>query len=142
MSIASNRRLLAAACVVLVLLSLPMALSAEAAKKKKAVKTPPVPPYRASGPIPGTPLLYENLFITEAGRVTIVIYNPEKSGLNFTSKFAFYSEKDEILTGFTIKGFIAHRHRKAYAFDIADLDSYKLAKSMKVLGRAGRTSVE
>ncbi|MDR3355211.1 MAG: hypothetical protein LBO21_09245 [Synergistaceae bacterium] len=142
MSIARKGRLPAVVCVVFMLLSLTAAPMAEAAKKKKAAKVPPVPPYKASGPIPGTPLLYENLFIAENGRVTITIYNPEESGLNFSSKFAFYSGKEEILTGFTIKGFIARRHRKSYAFDMTDFDNYKQAKSMKVLGRAGRTSVE
>jgi hypothetical protein len=126
---------------VAALLSLASAREAWAAKKK-ASKAPEIPPYRAAGPIPGTSLLYENLFITEKGRVTITIYNPEETGLNFVSKFAFYSEKGEVLTGFTIKGFIARKFRKAYAFNMENFGGYKLAKSMKVLGRAGRVSVQ
>ncbi|MDR1885272.1 MAG: DUF3244 domain-containing protein [Synergistaceae bacterium] len=138
MRTAQSRKFIASVCLAGALLLAVFAATSEAAKKTSR-KAPPIPPYRASGSIPGTPLLYENLFISDSGRVTITIYNPENTGVNFSSNFSFYTEKGEFTTGFTLSGFASGRDRVSYALDMPNFADYKRAKNMKVLGRSGRT---
>jgi hypothetical protein len=96
-------------------------------------------PYRPSGPIPGTKLQYENLHVSEKGRVTLTVYNPETVGVNFQANFSFHDDKGGYLTGFSIDGFAQQRTRAAYALDLPAHAKMKRATNMKVLGRAGRT---
>jgi hypothetical protein len=109
-----------------------------AAKKKKEPEKPALPPYKMSGPVPGTSLTYENLFISDAGKVTISIYNPERSGVRFRATFSFYSAKIEFLTGFTLDGFAAASARTGYSLSLANHKKMSGAAYMTVLGRAGR----
>jgi hypothetical protein len=96
-----------------------------------------LPPYRASGVIPGTDLTYEKLFIDDQGAVTITIVNP-RGGVSFTSNFSFYNAKGEYLTGFTISDFAQANRKREYSFDLDDYQAFRGAAGMKVLGRSGR----
>ncbi|MDR2780585.1 MAG: hypothetical protein LBB28_05620 [Synergistaceae bacterium] len=97
-----------------------------------------LPPYRASGVIPGTDLTYDKLFIDDQGVVTITIVNPIAKGVSFTSNFSFYNSKGEYLTGFTISDFAQASRRQEYSFELDDYKAFRKASSMKVLGRSGR----
>ena len=97
-----------------------------------------IPPYRASGVIPGTDLTYEKLFIDDQGAVTITIVNPRNSGASFTSNFSFYNSKGEYLTGFTISDFARANWKQEYSLELDDYKAFRKASSMKVLGRSGR----
>jgi hypothetical protein len=120
------------AIVAIVILTL-VPYRAEAKTKKISL-----PPYRASGVIPGTDLTYEKLVINDKGEVKISIVNPGNYGVSFTSNFSFYSGKGEYLTGFIIKGFAAAKRKVAYSLELDDYKAYSKAVSMKVLGRSGR----
>ncbi|MDR1137138.1 MAG: hypothetical protein LBK91_02335 [Synergistaceae bacterium] len=113
--------------------ALPLICPAESKTKKNSL-----PPYRASGVIPGTDLKYEKLFIDDQGGVTITINNPLANGVSFTSKFSFYNSRGEYLTGFTVSDFAQARRKQEYSFDIDDYKAFRKASNMKVLGRSGR----
>ncbi|MDR1509041.1 MAG: hypothetical protein LBS53_05340 [Synergistaceae bacterium] len=97
-----------------------------------------LPPYRASGVIPGTDLTYEKLFIDDQGAVAITIVNPLGNGVSFTSNFSFYNSKGEYLTGFTVSDFAQAGRKQEYSFELDDYKAFRKASSMKVLGRSGR----
>lgn len=113
-----------------------LALSAGAALGAGVTPTP----YRASGSIAGTGLLYDKLKIDGGGRVTITISNPGRTGESFVANFSFYTEKGVWLAGFSIEGFAGRVSDTSYALDFPDHGKLKKAAYMKVLGRAGRTS--
>ncbi|MDR3332314.1 MAG: hypothetical protein LBT08_06780 [Synergistaceae bacterium] len=128
--------------LTILILILQTAHESEAVKKKKAPPTPALPPYKMSGPIPGTQLQYEKLFISDNGHVTITIYNPEDTGLSFSSNFGFYTDNNLYVTGFIVRGFANRKDRVSFAMDLADPQNFKKTAYMKVLGRASRKSVE
>ncbi len=97
-----------------------------------------IPPYRVSGSISGTGLLYDKLRIDGKGVVTILISNPGKTGESFVANFSFYTEKGVYLTGFSIEGFAGRMSSTSYALDLPNHKSMKKAAYMKVLGRSGR----
>ena len=105
---------------------------AKAAKAK-------LPPYKPSGAIPGTELLYEKLAVSDGGQVSLVIVNPTRKGVSFAANFSFYGDKDEYLTGFTVDGFADAGARRAYSLELGNRKAYRKAVTMKVLGRSGRT---
>ena len=107
--------------------------SAEAKTAKQKL-----PPYKSSGVIPGTSLLYEKLAINDKGEVKITVVNPTNSGVGFTANFGFYNNKDMYLTGFTLDGFAAAQRKTVYSLDLDDCMAYRKATMMKVLGRSGR----
>ncbi|MDR3253987.1 MAG: hypothetical protein LBT31_00275 [Synergistaceae bacterium] len=108
------------------------------AKKKKAPEKPALPPYRSSGPIPGTSLAYENLFIDDSGRATLSVYNPELSGVRFRASFSFYNAKNGFILSFGLDGFAPASASTGYNVKLADHKKLKQAAYMTVLGRAGR----
>jgi hypothetical protein len=112
--------------------------ASSAAKKKKAPDKPALPPYRTSGPIPGTSLIYEKLHISDSGAVTVSIHNPERSGVRFRAAFSFYSAKNEFLTGFGVEGFATASASTGYSLSMKDYKKLRQASYMTVLGRAGR----
>ena len=118
--------------IIAVVMIFSAVLSVEAATKK-----PKLPPYRSSGVIPGTALLYEKLVINDKGEVRITVVNPTNNGVAFNARFGFYNNKDKYLTGFTIDGFAAGNRKIAYSSRV-DNRAYRNATTMKVLGRAGR----
>ena len=107
------------------------------ATEARAAK-PKLPPYRPSGVIPGTELLYEKLVINDKGEVSVTIVNPTNKGVSFSSKFSFFNDKNEYLTGFAIEGFASANRKTAHSLGIDDLRAYRKATNMKVLGRSGR----
>ena len=109
-----------------------------AASKKKEPQA--IPPYRASGPIPGTSLLSDRLFITEGGTVSVSIRNPERSGVRFRAAFSFYSAKNDFLTGFIIEGTATASTTASYSLKLPDHQKLKNVSYMTVLGRSGRSS--
>jgi hypothetical protein len=133
MNIGVKRKFAKAAAIFAVTLTLLAASQSgvEAAKAK-------LPPYRASGVIPGTELEYEKLAISDRGDVVITIVNPTNKGVAFTSKFSFYSAKDKYLTGFAIEGFASANRKAVYSLELDDYRAYRRAATMKVLGRSGR----
>jgi hypothetical protein len=108
------------------------------AAKKKQPEKPALPPYRVSGPIPGTSLLYENLNISDSGRTTVSVFNPEKSGVRFRATFSFYSSKNELLCGFSLDGFAAASTHTGYSLSLKDHKKIRQTSYMTVLGRSGR----
>jgi hypothetical protein len=111
------------------------ALSA-AGKKKEAQA---VPPYKTAGPIPGTALSYEKLFITEDGDVSVNVRNPQRSGVRFRAAFSFYSAKNDLLTGFMIEGTAVAGAVAGYSLKLPNHKKLKSVSYMTVLGRAGRS---
>lgn len=99
-----------------------------------------IPPYRTSGSIAGTTLLYDKLKIDNKGNVTVVISNPGKTGETFVANFNFYTNKGTYLTGFSIEGFAPRMSNTSYALIMTDYTSLKKAAYMKTFGRSGRTS--
>lgn len=99
-----------------------------------------IPPYKTSGSIAGTELLYDRLKIESNGKATIIISNPGKTGQRFVANFSFYTEKGAYLTGFSIEGFAGRMSNTSYAFSVPGHKSLKKAAYMKALGRSGRTS--
>ena len=110
-----------------------VALSAESKTTQ-----PKFPPYKPSGAIPGTSLLYEKLAINDKGEVKITIVNPTNNGVAFNARFGFYNNKDTYLTGFIVDGFAAGNGKIAYSLRLDNSRAYRNAIMMKVLGRAGR----
>jgi hypothetical protein len=110
------------------------AFAAEAGAAK-----PKLPPYRSSGVIPGTSLLYEKLTINNKGEVKITIANPTNNGVAFTARFGFYDNRDRYLTGFTVEGFAPANRKIEYSLELDNFNAYRRATMMKVLGRGGRT---
>lgn len=98
-----------------------------------------IPPYKTSGSVSGTGLLYDKLRIDSKGGVTIVISNPGRTGESFVANFSFYTEKGNYLTGFSIEGFAGRMSNTSYTLDLPNYKSMKKAAYMKVLGRSGRT---
>ena len=121
----------AAILVAVMIFSVALSTEAEAAKQK-------LPPYRSSGVIPGTALLYEKLVINDKGEVKITVVNPTNNGVAFTANFSFYNNKDTYLTGFTLDGFASAQRKMVYSFDLDNYRAYRNATMMKVLGRSGR----
>ena len=99
-----------------------------------------LPPYRSSGKISGTSLLYENLYIDKQGNVAITITNPERTGEKFAANFSFYTDKGVYLTGFALEGFAGRVSRTSYELKMENYAKLKRAAYMKVLGRSGRLS--
>jgi len=99
---------------------------------------PQLPPYKSSGVIPGTELLYEKLSINNKGKVKITVVNPTNNGVAFTANFGFYNNKGSYLTGFAIEGFAAANRKLDYSLTLENLKAYRKATMMKVLGRSGR----
>ena len=97
-----------------------------------------LPPYRSSGVIPGTSLLYEKLSISDRGEVKITIVNPTNNGVSFSANFGFYDNNDTYLTGFIVDGFAAANRKIVYSLTLDNYRAYRNATMMKVLGRAGR----
>lgn len=130
-----------ALAMLILFASASFSLEAEAAKKKKNSDEDKetATSYRPSGSIPGTSLTYENLFINDKGIVTVTIYNPTSTGVSFTSKFSFYDDKGNYMTGFSIKGFSNAGVREAHFLELSDYKKFKKATRMKVLGRSGRS---
>ena len=114
-----------------------MIFSAASSAEAKVTKQK-LPPYRSSGTIPGTALLYEKLAINDKGEVKITIVNPTNNGVGFTANFGFYNNKDTYLTGFTLDGFAAAQRKIVYSLDLDNYIAYRNATMMKVLGRSGR----
>jgi hypothetical protein len=83
-------------------------------------------------------LLYENLFISAAGKVSVSIFNPERSGVRFRATFSFYSAKNALLTGFVIEGVATASAKTGYSLSLANHKQMKNVSYMTVLGRAGR----
>jgi hypothetical protein len=110
---------------------------APAAKSKTA---PALPPYKITGPIPGTALSYEKLFVAEDGSVSVMIRNPERDGVRFRATFSFYSAKGALLTGFMIEGTAAAGTLAGYSLKLPGHKKMKDASYMTVLGRSGRAS--
>ncbi|MDR3320895.1 MAG: hypothetical protein LBS93_00480 [Synergistaceae bacterium] len=109
------------------------------AKKKKEPEKPSMPPYRTSGPIPGTSLSYEKLLIDNSGRTTLGVLNPEQSGVRFRATFSFYTAKNEFIAAFRLDGFAAASASTIYSLVIPEHKKIKnLTAYMTVLGRAGR----
>jgi hypothetical protein len=108
-----------------------------AAKKKEAPK-PSAPPYRTSGPIPGTGLTYERLNISDSGAVTVNVHNPARNGVRFRASFSFYSAKNEFLAAFGLEGFAAANSVTGYSLFLADYKKIRQTSYMTVLGRSGR----
>jgi len=123
--------------ILVVMLVFTAAFSAEAATARRSRQQ--IPPYKSSGVIPGTALLYEKLSISDKGEVKITVVNPTNNGVAFTARFGFYNNKDRYLTGFTIEGFAAANRKIDYSFKLDNLRAYRNAVTMKVLGRSGRT---
>lgn len=98
-----------------------------------------IPPYRSSGKIAGTALLYDKLKIDNKGNVTIIVSNPGKTGEAFVANFNFYTNNDVYLTGFSIEGFAPRMSNVSYALNITDYTKLKNAAYMKTFGRSGRT---
>ena len=133
LSIQRNRQMIFVTAILAAVIVFSAALSAEA----KIVKTK-LPPYRPSGVIPGTALLYEKLAINNRGEVKITVVNPTNNGVAFTAKFSFFNNKKTYLTGFTIDGFAAPNRKIVYSLEVDNYIAYRKAAMMKVLGRAGR----
>ena len=121
----------AAILAALIIFSAALSVEAGTAKQK-------LPPYRSSGVIPGTALLYERLAINDKGDVKITVVNPTNNGVAFTANFGFYNNKDRYLTGFTLDGFAAANRKIDYSLKLDNNRAYRNATMMKVLGRAGR----
>lgn len=98
-----------------------------------------LPPYRTSGAISGTGLLYDNLRIDNKGRASLVISNPGNTGESFVAVFSFYTQDGVYLTGFTIKGFAGRKSSSGYALNVPNHAKLRGAAYMKTLGRAGRS---
>jgi len=128
-----ERRIILRAAILAVVLIFSAALSAESKTTQ-----PKLPPYRASGVIPGTALLYEKLSVNDKGDVKITVVNPTNNGVAFSANFGFYNNKDIYLTGFMIDGFAAANRKIAYSLKLGNSRAYRNATMMKVLGRAGR----
>jgi hypothetical protein len=109
-----------------------------AAGKKKEAQA--IPPYKIAGPIPGTALSYEKLFITEDGIVSLNVRNPQRSGVRFRATFSFYSAKNDLLTGFMIEGTATAGAATGYSLKLPNHKKLKNAAYMTVLGRSGRAS--
>ena len=113
---------------------------AATAAKSKTARTPALPPYKMAGPIPGTALSYEKLFVAEDGSVSVMIRNPERDGVRFRATFSFYSAKGALLTGFMIEGTAGAGTLAGYSLKLPDHKKMKDASYMTVLGRSGRAS--
>ena len=135
MSLSYGKKCRSAAVIVLVLLLSAFILCGVSEGKTKKAK---LPPYRPSGVIPGTDLKYERLFVGNDGTVSIIIVNPQNTGVSFVSNFSFYNSKNVYLTGFVVEGFSRANGRETYTLELDDLKAYKKAAAMKVLGRSGR----
>ncbi|MDR0654231.1 MAG: hypothetical protein LBG12_13125 [Synergistaceae bacterium] len=135
MSLSYGKKCRSAAVIVLVLLLSAFILCGVSEGKTKKAK---LPPYRPSGVIPGTDLKYERLFVGDDGTVSIIIVNPQNTGVSFVSNFSFYNSKNVYLTGFVVEGFSRANGRETYTLELDDLKAYKKAAAMKVLGRSGR----
>ena len=97
-----------------------------------------MPPYRTSGTIPGTSLIYKKLNIGNTGKVTVYIYNPERNGVRFRANFSFYSAKNEYLTGFKMDGFAPALAEEAYSMLLPQYKKMRQVSYMTVMGRSGR----
>ena len=126
-------RMMFSAAILVAVMVFSVVFSAEAKVTKQKL-----PPYRSSGVIPGTSLLYEKLAINDKGEVKIKVVNPTNNGVAFTANFGFYNNKETYLTGFTLDGFASAGRKIAYSFDLDDYRAYRSATMMKVLGRSGR----
>jgi hypothetical protein len=114
-------------------------LAAKSAKKK-GPETVSMPPYRTSGTIPGTSLIYKKLYVGDNGKVTVCIYNPGRSGVRFRANFSFYSAKNEYLTGFKMDGFAPALVEEAYSLSLPQYKKMRQVSYMTVMGRSGRVS--
>lgn len=103
----------------------------EAAKKSKPV-------YEMSGRISGTELQYENLVMNENDVAVVTIHNPTGTGISFNVTFSFFDAKGNFLDSFTVSGFAPNNSRATHVEEIV-YQNIRTAKSVKVLGRAGRT---
>ncbi|GHV53433.1 hypothetical protein FACS1894216_11420 [Synergistales bacterium] len=101
-------------------------------------KKPALPPFKPSGPIPGTSLVYEKMAVNEKGLVTLSIRNTERTGVRFRASFSFFSNTGEYLTGFELEGVAPASGSVPYSLAMPDYKKYKKAAFMKVLGRSGR----
>ena len=126
-----ERRIFLTAAIFAVTIIFSITISAEA-------RTATPPPYRPSGVIPGTSLLYERLVISNNGGVKITIVNPTNNGVAFNARFAFFNNKDAYLTGFIIDDFATANGKKDYSLRLDNHRAYRNAIMMRVLGRAGR----
>lgn len=127
------RRIMISALAVLTALFCVGCAEVEAKKKN------PVPEFAVSGRINGTELLYENLSVNSHGIAAVTIHNPTGTGISFNATFSFLDGKGQYLGGFTISAF-AHKGSQAAYFENIDYRQIRTAKSVKVLGRAGRIS--
>jgi hypothetical protein len=129
-------RMIALALAAIIIASASSALFAASKKNEPQA----IPPYKASGPIPGTSLSYERLFITEDGTVSVSVLNPERSGVRFRATFSFYSAKNDFLTGFIIEGTATAGAAAGYSLKLPNHNKLKDVAYMTVLGRSGRSS--
>lgn len=100
-----------------------------AAKKEESS-----PPYRTSGSIGGTDLLFRDLTITKQGS-HVMIVNPGRRGTFFSANFAFFNAKNQFLTGFTLEGYAAINNKNRVSFHFGDYKKLKKAVDLKVIGR-------
>jgi hypothetical protein len=123
---------------VLILLLLAAFAACGDAASWAANKKPALPPFKPSGPIPGTSLVYEKMTVDDKGQVTLSVRNTERTGVRFRASFSFFSNKGEYLTGFDLEGVAPSSASVPYSLAMPDYKKYKRANYMKVLGRSGR----
>ena len=97
-------------------------------------KTESPPPYRTSGSIGGTDLLFRELIITKQGS-SVMIVNPGRRGTFFNANFAFFDAKNQFLTGFTLEGYAAINNKNRVVFSFNDFKKLRKATDLKVIGR-------
>lgn len=125
------RSKIAAVCLLAIVTIAGGAATLDAAKKS-------VPEFASSGRISGTELVYENLAINSKGIAVVTIHNPTSTGVSFSATFSFFNSKGKHLDSFTVSGF-AHRNSSSTHAEEVTYSNIRTAKSVKVLGRAGRT---
>ncbi len=109
-------------------------LSAPAFCAAKKAESPQPSPYRTSGSIGGTDLLFRELTITKQG-ASVMIINPGRRGTFFNANFAFFDAKNQFLTGFTLEGYAAINNKNLVTFPFNDLKKLRKATDLKVIGR-------
>lgn len=108
-----------------------------AAASLASAKAQSTPEFAASGRISGTDLTYSGLAVNKNGVLVVTISNPTGRGISFRANFVFYDSKGNLLDGISISGF-AHKNSSTTHAESIDYGAVKKAKSVKVLGRAGR----
>ena len=134
-----ERQIKFAAAILAAVIILFAPISVEARVRRQQQQPPP---YRSSGVIPGTALSYERLAISNRGEVRITIVNPTNNGVTFTARFSFFNDRGAYLTSFTLEGFAPANRKIAHSLNLDDLNAYRRATMMRVLGRAGRMGRE